>query len=154
MIAFEVSLNGKRACTAGVESGNGVLHTTVTWVRRKAPRRKVGLDEELRLDVGGLDSTARIDGEFLDWIEQPLRTGDRIQIRVLDTDHVEAPARRRPTFTTGEIEGQRARSYKSALAEARAQRRGLDRRIARLEREAKALKKSKKGKPTAIRRDR
>jgi len=71
-------------------------------------------------------------------------SGDRIQIRVLDTDHVEAPARRRPTFTTAGIEGQRARSYNSALAEARAQRRGLDRRIARLERKAKPLKKSKR----------
>lgn len=143
MIAFQVSINGERACLAGVDSGRGVLSTTVTWVKRKVPkklRRKVGPDEDLRISVGGLDPTARVDGEFVDWVERPLRAGDVIEIRVLDTDRVDPPARRRPSFTTEEIEGERAKSYKSALAQARAQRRGLDRRIARLEREAKALK--------------
>ena len=31
MIGFEVSINGKRACLAGVDSGKGVLSATVTW---------------------------------------------------------------------------------------------------------------------------
>ena len=57
MIAFEVSLNGKRACVAGVE-GFGVLSAILSWVRRHPEKRRQGrtTDEDLTVDVGGLRS--------------------------------------------------------------------------------------------------
>jgi hypothetical protein len=59
MIAFEVSLNGKRVCTAGVQDF-GVLSAIVSWVRRRPAQSRDGktIEEELTVEVGGLVTEA------------------------------------------------------------------------------------------------
>ena len=93
MVAFEVKVNGKKVCTAGV-ADFGVLTTILTWVRRKAARtgqraRRHGAEEELTLDVSGLNGD-----EHLKWIASSLHVGDRVSIRVLDAKAVDVPTRR------------------------------------------------------------
>ena len=94
MTAFEVFLNGKRACVAGVP-GFGVLSLIMSSVRRRPePGRRSRVKQELRLDVGGLESRDPGPGEHLRWIARRLRAGDRVSIRVLRTDTVDPPVTR------------------------------------------------------------
>ena len=92
MITFKVSLNGTKVCTAGVRDV-GVLSAMVTWVRRKPEHRQRGggREEQLRVEVGGLDSDAN---EHLRWLSRRLRVGDRLAIEVIESEIADTPKRR------------------------------------------------------------
>jgi len=95
MPTFEVSLNGKKLCTAGV-GDDGVLTVIVmSQIRGISQRAK----EDLRLDVGGLIGSTR---EYLDWQKQrKLRLGDEIKIKIAEAEVASKPRRREredPTF--------------------------------------------------------
>ncbi|MBI2837840.1 MAG: hypothetical protein HYX75_05975 [Acidobacteria bacterium] len=96
MIAFEVSVNGRMVCTAGVRDF-GVLSAILTWARRRAEKSGDGLDieEELTFDVGGLDSCAPLAGEHLKWLGRSLVVGDSVSIRVVEVEQVDSPETRR-----------------------------------------------------------
>jgi hypothetical protein len=88
MIAFEVSLNGKRVCLAGI-GNNGVLSQHVTWVGRKGVRSPLP-----RLHVGGLDTET---DEHVVWAEDSIPTlkkNDVVTIRIVDVEHVDIPTER------------------------------------------------------------
>jgi hypothetical protein len=91
MIAFEVTLNGNRVCTAGVDDF-GVLSTILTWVRRRPELSRDGntIEEELTAEVSALDSRDPIAGEHLKWLSERLRVGDSISIRIVDVEKVDA----------------------------------------------------------------
>ena len=72
-VAFEVFRNARRVCVAGLLGKRGVVSIIVHWVDR---------DDELMLDVGGLDSETR---ESLTWVRKPLAIGDELVIRVLES---------------------------------------------------------------------
>jgi hypothetical protein len=79
MRAFEISLNGKRLCLAGVGK-DGVLSTTITHV----PFRK---RRETRLYVGGI---ALPQDELVFWKERILRLGDELRLKVVEKETVDA----------------------------------------------------------------
>jgi hypothetical protein len=86
VIAFEVTLNGQRLCTASAGEA-GVLSATVTWVMRSAPG-VAGLSD-LRLEVGGLAKDAH-----LHWpASRKLAVGDEVILKILDTAHSDPPSR-------------------------------------------------------------
>ena len=86
MLAFEIYINGKRRCLAGL-ADDGVVSAILSWVGRSRPTR--GLPkEELNLRVGGLDSVRR---EHMDWLLQDLMAGDDVRIRVIDVPKVDRP---------------------------------------------------------------
>jgi hypothetical protein len=85
MRAFQVRLNGKRICLAGIGE-QGVLSTTITYV----PFRK---RRETRLYVGGL---VLPQDEHVCWKQVVLRTGDEIRLKVVETDTVDKPRFRYP----------------------------------------------------------
>ena|ERR1700690_303734 len=88
MRTFEVSLNGRELCTAGVGE-DGVLTVIVRSQARNISRRG---KEDLRLDVGGMIGSTM---EYLHWQEQRLlRQGDEIQIRVAEAEVASKPCRR------------------------------------------------------------
>ena len=90
MIAFDIYLNDKKLCRAGV-GDSGVLSAIVTWAARTM---STGKDENLSLNLGGL-ITPR--GEHVSWINQkPLAVGDKIQINIVATDSVDEHQRRDP----------------------------------------------------------
>jgi hypothetical protein len=85
MRAFEVSLNGKKLCSAGI-GDDGVLTAIVNWVTGKS-----GAD--LFLHVGGLIGPT---GEHVAWENNKrLRLNDRIEVKVIETRKVDEPKRRK-----------------------------------------------------------
>jgi hypothetical protein len=80
MIAFEVYLNGKRLCTAGI-GDDGVLNADVVGNGR----------DEVYLRVGGLISP--ID-EHVTWRTLKVRTGDEVHVKVIETANVDKPQKR------------------------------------------------------------
>ncbi len=89
MRTFEVSLNGKKLCTAGV-GDDGVLTVIVGSVSRKSARRG---QEDLWLDVGGL---VRSREEGILWQHRRLRCGDEIRVKVAEAEAVSKPRRPKP----------------------------------------------------------
>lgn len=104
MRAFQVSLNGKRICVAGI-GDDGVLTTNITYV----PIRK---RRETRLYVGGL---LMPQNEHVRWKQLDLRTGDEVRLKIVESNVVDKP---------------RVRFPRDLEAEARAEKRQL-RRLAR-----------------------
>jgi len=83
MRAFNVSLNGKKLCLAGVGE-RGVLSAIVSWVAGDR-------GEDLFLHVGGLANE-----EHIDWVRQKhLRVGDEIRVKVLESRSNDKAVRRR-----------------------------------------------------------
>jgi hypothetical protein len=84
MRAFKVEVNGKRICVAGVGT-NGVLSAITNLVGSPARRG------DLFLDVGGLFSET---DEHATWAHLKLKVGDRIVLKVIETDSVDKPRER------------------------------------------------------------
>ncbi|MEY2407713.1 MAG: hypothetical protein QOF48_383 [Verrucomicrobiota bacterium] len=89
MLAYEIHINGKRKCTAGIR-GPCVLTASLCWVLRE-PKSRRGKRKELNLAVGGMGSS----GEFLDWLQRDLQTGDEVTIRIIEAAKVDKPKKRR-----------------------------------------------------------
>jgi len=84
MRAFEIYLNVKKLCLAGI-SDDGVLTAIVNWVTGRGRG-------DLFLEVGGLVSP--VDGHVA-WIKQKrIRVGDQVQIKVVQTSSVDKPIKR------------------------------------------------------------
>lgn len=80
MRAFEVHLNGKRLCLAGVGE-RGVLTAIIDHV--------AGLKgSNLNLNVGGLFSST---GKHVRWRNRRLRVGDEVLVKIVDTESVDKP---------------------------------------------------------------
>jgi len=83
MRAFQVELNDKLLCTAGV-GDNGVCDTIVNFVGD--PK-----GSELRLRVGGLFTATR---EHAVWRRRNLKVGDKVVVTIVETDVVDRPRER------------------------------------------------------------
>ena len=100
MIAFEISIDGQKTCTAGV-TPSGVASVIASWVRRpfhdpdSGARIGERLEEELTLEVGGLTHDADGAAVHVSWLRQPLRPGQTITVAVLETGAVDPPRSRR-----------------------------------------------------------
>ena len=107
MPVFHVYLNGKKVSTAGVGS-RGVLGTHVSWVRRTAEHtstKKPGsVEEELRLDVGGLIVPA---DEHVRWVNRKLKIGDEVRIVIAKDAAVDRPRTRERRNRAEELRSQK-----------------------------------------------
>ena len=93
MRAFQVELNGKRLCVAGI-GDDGVLNTTVDYVVDQRGSR-------LHLRVGGLFSPTE---EHATWRNLALKVGDRVTVTIIESDTVDKPRKRyRRDSKTAEI---------------------------------------------------
>jgi hypothetical protein len=92
MTVFDVYLNGRKICRAGVGE-DGVLTAIVTWARltgtaARTARRLGRRAEETNLQVGGLaDDTHRR------WAGRNLKAGDRVTVAVVKANEFDAPIR-------------------------------------------------------------
>ena len=85
MQAFDVQLNGKNLCVAGLRE-NGVVSLIVTWLSGER-----GTD--CFLQVGGLISRTQ---QHIHWVsKEPLKPDDSIQVRVLEADTADEPKARK-----------------------------------------------------------
>ena len=90
MLAFEVHLNGKRICTAGIGKP-GVLTSILTWVLGDGTASRKG-QGELYLRVGGLINRPH---QHVHWLSRRLRRGDKVSIRIIEADVADRPKRQR-----------------------------------------------------------
>ena len=85
MRAFEVALNGKRLCTAGV-GDDGVLSVIMDHLIGQG-------HDSVALNVGGLLSKTN---EHVVWRHKALKSGDEVHIKVIDAESVDKPRKRGP----------------------------------------------------------
>jgi hypothetical protein len=99
MKCFEVTINGKRVCTAGI-GDDGVLTGILSFVKRKdspegtADAEGIQDSESLELRVGGLENRAPGVSEHLKWLNQNLAVGDEIVIRIIEASQCDEPISR------------------------------------------------------------
>lgn len=79
MLAFEIHLNGKRVCTAGIGEP-GVMSAILNWVSSEPRKGARKPDEFASIRVGGLVSSTE---EHVTWAHRDLRRGDEVVIRVV-----------------------------------------------------------------------
>jgi len=96
MIAFEIFVNGKKVCAAGV-GDDGVLLSALTLAprRRNAPHAETCAAErfqELGLRVGGAVGPPHDASRHVEWLNQHICVGDEITIRVIETEVVDKPS--------------------------------------------------------------
>lgn len=115
MIAFEISINGKKFVLAGFEDWN-LLHAHVN--ARRA--RKTGEIDEFEITVGGLAEPR--DPEILEhvrWGRRDINLGDEISFRLVEVPSADEPIKRYRSdrtrqenpFTEDEIREMQFQSY-------------------------------------------
>src|SRR6266581_895344 len=108
-LRFEVQINGRSACTSGMD-GFGVLDVVLTRVKRN-PKSYPGKNahplklskaawakEHIDLYVGGLDTNHT--DQHLHWLRENIKIGDEITIKVLPSGAIDKPLGRRRRLTT------------------------------------------------------
>ena len=96
MIAFEISVDGRKPCVAGIPD-LGVTTLMVSRVRRVAHDPDSGqpipgrLEEELTLEVAGLAHDPDGASVNLRWLQESLRIGQRITLTVVDVPDASPP---------------------------------------------------------------
>lgn len=111
MIVFEIVINGRQACRAGVGRA-GVVSANINWVGgsprapRKGGRTQSG---EASIDVGGLYVNKDGTNLHLDWLNRVVRPGDEILVRIVESPATDRPARK--TVTTVAQRRKQERAY-------------------------------------------
>jgi hypothetical protein len=95
MRTFEVYLNKKKLCVAGIED-DCVLTAIIDYASRD--RRRV------HLEVGGLDSSTQ---HHVRWQDRKLRVGEEIRIRIANGNRADAPTKRFPHDPSQEFESKK-----------------------------------------------
>ena len=107
MIAFEVSIDGRKKCIAGVPDV-GVASVIASWVRRASRDPASGepipgqFEEELTLDVGGLEHDPDGAPVHVEWLRESLKPGQQITLAIVETEQADPPRtrdREDPTWT-------------------------------------------------------
>lgn len=92
MTCFEVSLNGKLVCTAGIKDV-GMLLALVELSKRKPKSKGQSNPDYLKLRVGGSEiNNGRL--EQVDRLNRRIRVGDEIKIRIVEASRFDKPKRR------------------------------------------------------------
>jgi predicted RNA-binding protein with RPS1 domain len=76
MRAYEVFLNGKKLCVAGIAS-DGYISAYITYVSE---------GNKTWIDVTGLDNRKK---RYVQWARTKLRTGDEVSLKVVDRKSVD-----------------------------------------------------------------
>jgi len=95
MLCFDVMVNGKRLCRAGVKRA-GVLSAIVSWVGgspNAATKRGRTRRGETELRVGGLYHVGRTRHVFPHWVSRRLMPGDEVTVRIVKAKGFDRPQR-------------------------------------------------------------
>jgi hypothetical protein len=89
MLCFEVTINGKKMCTAGIED-YGVITAIFSQVKTP-PQANTEKIEDGRIDepyftVGGMVEDAQ-----LEWLGGILEIGDEVTIRIIEANETDKP---------------------------------------------------------------
>jgi regulator of protease activity HflC (stomatin/prohibitin superfamily) len=128
MICFKIKKNGKRLCTAGIDS-KCVLSAIMDYVDVVDPGPK--LRRTLDISVNGLDCETR---QHMHWTKANLKPGDQIEITVVDAKSADPPKTVSKVMTPKKI-------VKDTLGRIRARRKVLLGELKELERNERACLK-------------
>jgi hypothetical protein len=93
MIAYQISVNGKRVATAGLRQG--VVSAIAKWVFIPSDvATDPDKDWHAGFSVAALDD---ITSEHLKWFRHDLQLGDEINIKLIETEQVDEPTEREPS---------------------------------------------------------
>ena len=112
MIAFDVSVNGRRLCTAGVE--DGVLSAVMTRVKERTGARRTGGPTSkayMSVTVSGLQFNS---GEHIRWRDKKLKAGDEVTVCIVDAERPDKPLERKPPDEAGNLRAKKAYVRKTA----------------------------------------
>lgn len=94
MICFQVEINGKKLCTAGVGEF-GVLTTVLSLVRNRQQGHSIDEDTaKVQLRVGGTTSLKDSVDESVEWTSSSLNVGDEVRVTVTDQLQPDDPTER------------------------------------------------------------
>lgn len=91
MICFEIQINGKIRCTAGIGKF-GVLLASLHWVKRRPGTKPNGVSkkewgkEDLFFSVSGLNRQSD-----MKWLSRYLKVGDEIAVKIVERTRVDKP---------------------------------------------------------------
>ena len=92
MIAYQITVNGRRVATAGLHQG--VVSAIANWVFIPSD---VASDPDKDWNAGfslaGLDEVTL---EHLKWFQHDFQVGDEVSIKLIETDQVDEPIEREP----------------------------------------------------------
>ena len=103
MKCFEVTINGKKVCTAGV-GDDGVLVGAVTFLKRNNSSEEAGDAQpdndsaSLDVRVGGLANRGPGVTEQVEWLHQNLAVGDEITIKIVEAAECDEPNTREVSY--------------------------------------------------------
>ena len=86
MTAYEVFLNDKRLCLAGID-GDCFLILSITHWKQNSDR------DSVHLQVGGRKGL--VNGEHVDWTTTPLSKDDEVRVRIIESDSADQPKSRK-----------------------------------------------------------
>lgn len=107
MICFDIDLNGKRLCRAGVGE-SGTIYSSVLWVGGSphSPKHR-GRTNSGVLELGVTGALGSLERQVhRQWVERQLRPGDTVSIRIVNADSADRPRREQviATASTRELE--------------------------------------------------
>src|SRR5579859_6275946 len=107
MMAYEVFLNDKRLCVAGI-AGDCMLNVIITHLKRNGDR------DEVHLQVGGRKGI--VDGKHVDWTTTQLSKDDEVRVRIIECDSADQPkSRKRNPEKELELQKQHVRAMAKQL---------------------------------------
>ena len=107
MRAYEVFLNDKRLCVAGI-AGDCMLNVIITHLKRNDDR------DEVHLQVGGRKGI--VNGEHVDWASIQLSKDDEVRVRIIEADSADRPkSRKRNPEKELELQKQHVRAMAKQL---------------------------------------
>lgn len=94
MTCFEVAINEKLICTAGIKDNDvGVLIASLELSRRSPKTRGQRYRDYFKLRVSGSETNnGRL--ERVDWLNRSVRVGDIITIRIVEASRFDEPKNR------------------------------------------------------------
>ena len=98
MIAYQISVNGKKVATAGVQEG--VVSAIANWVFvRSDVAENPEKDWNASFTLAGLDE---LTSEHLKWFRCDLQVRDEVTLKLVDTERVDEPTERTRNKPDGE----------------------------------------------------
>lgn len=94
MICFEVQVNDRKICRAGLGQF-GVLTSLISWVNNRERPDENGT-QSVSLNVGGLTIPENDPGEFVTWVRESLTVGDEVSMKIVEAIDADEPVERQP----------------------------------------------------------
>lgn len=114
MKCFEVTINGRKVCTAGI-GDYGVLNTVLSFVGGKESSDQTP-SESLELRVGGVATSTVGATEAVEWLQRDLAVGDEIVIRIIEASECDQPESKEVTYIDCSFCGKKQAEAKKLIA--------------------------------------